>query len=39
MNEINPLLEAFKRTNYQLIGHGKRDIKVLKEALNDSKSH
>jgi threonine aldolase len=35
MNEINPLLEAFKRTNYQLIGHGRRDIETLTEALKD----
>jgi threonine aldolase len=35
MSENNPLLEAFKQTNYQVAGNGKRDIQILKEALKD----
>ncbi|MDP4164907.1 MAG: beta-eliminating lyase-related protein, partial [Bacillota bacterium] len=33
MNNKNPLLEAFKRAEYPLVGHGARDVHVLKEAL------
>ncbi|MFJ8065782.1 threonine aldolase family protein [Psychrobacillus sp. NPDC096426] len=33
MSEPKLLLEAFKETNYQVSGHGKRDIQVLKNAL------
>lgn len=39
MNKNNPLLEALKQTNYQVIGHGKRNIHVLKDALNDYDGH
>jgi threonine aldolase len=35
MNGNNLLLEAFNQTTYQLVGHGKRNIQILKEALND----
>jgi threonine aldolase len=35
MDETNPLLEAFKQTNYQVVGHSNRDIHVLKDAFND----
>ncbi|MFE8701359.1 threonine aldolase family protein [Cytobacillus sp. FJAT-54145] len=28
-----PLLEAFKQTKYQLVGHGNRNLQVLKEAF------
>ncbi|MBO9131040.1 aminotransferase class I/II-fold pyridoxal phosphate-dependent enzyme [Bacillus sp. 165] len=31
----NPLLEAFKQTKYQVVGHGSRNIQVLKEAFQD----
>jgi threonine aldolase len=34
MNGNNPLLEAFNQTAYQVGGHGKRNMKVLKEAFN-----
>lgn len=34
MSEKSPLLEAFKRTDHQLPGHGNRNIQVLKEAMN-----
>lgn len=34
MSEKNAFLESFKRTKYQLVGHGPRDFQVLKEALN-----
>lgn len=34
MNEKSSLLEAFKQTDYQVDGHGKRSIQILKEALN-----
>ncbi|SDO28944.1 L-threonine aldolase [Paenibacillus sp. yr247] len=34
MNKNNPLLEAFNQTNYPIGGNGKRNIQVLKEALN-----
>lgn len=33
MSGTNPLLEAFKQTVFQISGHGKRDVQVLKEAL------
>lgn len=33
MSETNPLLKAFKQTKFQVVGHGKRDIQVLKEVL------
>lgn len=29
------LIEAFKQTTYQLAGHGKRDVQILKKALNE----
>lgn len=35
MKANNPLSEAFYQTAYQLVGHGKRDIQVLKDALKD----
>ncbi|TXK85022.1 low specificity L-threonine aldolase [Paenibacillus sp. N3.4] len=35
MNENNPLLAAYWQTAYPLIGHGKRNIQILKEALKD----
>lgn len=35
MNKINPLLAAFQQTNYALGGHGKRNIQVLKDVLQD----
>jgi threonine aldolase len=35
MTENNSLLAAFHQTTYQLVGHGKRNIQILKEALND----
>ncbi|WP_257349697.1 threonine aldolase family protein [Pseudalkalibacillus decolorationis] len=35
MNGKNELLEAYKQTTYQVAGHGKRDIQVLKEVLNE----
>jgi threonine aldolase len=35
MDGNKSLLEAFTQTAYQLVGHGKRNIQVLKEALND----
>jgi threonine aldolase len=34
MSGNNPLLEAFNQTAYQLGGHSKRNMKVLKEAFN-----
>ncbi len=33
MNETKLLYEVFKQTKYQVSGHGKRDIQVLKNAL------
>lgn len=33
MENKNVLLQAYKQAKYQLTGHGKRDITVLKEAL------
>lgn len=35
MSEQNFLLEAYKKAAYQVPGHGKRDIQVLKQAFND----
>jgi threonine aldolase len=35
MNANNPLLEAFYQTTYPLMGHGKRNVQILKEALKD----
>ncbi|WP_221568410.1 low specificity L-threonine aldolase [Alkalihalobacillus sp. TS-13] len=35
MNETSVLTRAFKQTDYQLAGHGSRNIQVLKEALGD----
>ncbi|NOV00733.1 threonine aldolase family protein [Paenibacillus planticolens] len=35
MTKINPLLTAFHQTKYPLGGHGKRNIQVLLEALQD----
>ncbi|WP_342599958.1 aminotransferase class I/II-fold pyridoxal phosphate-dependent enzyme [Psychrobacillus sp. FSL H8-0483] len=35
MSETNFLLEAFKQTNDQLAGHGKRNVQILKEALQE----
>lgn len=33
MSEKTSLLEAFKQTSYQVAGHGKRNIQILKEAF------
>ncbi|MGM7683367.1 threonine aldolase family protein [Cytobacillus sp. Hm23] len=35
MSEMNPLLEAYNETAYQIGGHSKRDIRVLKESFKD----
>lgn len=35
MKETNSLLEAFKQTSYQVSGHGKRNVQILKEALQE----
>lgn len=35
MNIINPLLAAFQQTSFPVGGHGKRNIQVLKDALQD----
>lgn len=35
MSGNNPLLEAFYQTTYQLVGHGKRNIQILKEPLDE----
>jgi threonine aldolase len=35
MTENNKLLEAFNQTTYQVAGHGKRNIQVLKDALEN----
>jgi threonine aldolase len=35
MNESNPLKEAYNQTKYRLADHGKRDIRVLKEAFQN----
>ena len=35
MNEESQLSEAFKKTKYQVVSHGRRDIQTLKDALND----
>ncbi|WP_144510321.1 low specificity L-threonine aldolase [Bacillus sp. FJAT-22090] len=34
MSETKSLLEAFKKTKYQVSGHGKRNIQVLKNAFD-----
>ncbi|HAQ08295.1 MAG TPA: low specificity L-threonine aldolase [Bacillus bacterium] len=39
MNRTNLLQESYKQTKYQLVGHGKRDIKVLKEAFQNIEDH
>ncbi|WP_199616146.1 threonine aldolase family protein [Paenibacillus alkalitolerans] len=36
MNGNNPLREAFYKTTFQLVGHGKRTIQVLKEPLDET---
>ncbi|QGQ98088.1 low specificity L-threonine aldolase [Paenibacillus psychroresistens] len=36
MSVDNSLLEAYNQTTFPLIGHSKRNIQILKEALNDS---
>ncbi|WP_017381312.1 threonine aldolase family protein [Paenisporosarcina sp. TG-14] len=35
MSEKNLLFEAFKQTKYQVAGHGKREVHILKEALQE----
>jgi threonine aldolase len=35
MSETNQLLEAYKKTTYQVPGNGKRDIETLKRAFKD----
>ena len=35
MNKKNPLLEAFIQTKYQVAGHGKRQIQLLKDAFQE----
>ncbi|WP_391206961.1 threonine aldolase family protein [Psychrobacillus sp. L4] len=35
MSEANPLVEAFINTTYQVAGHGKRNIQILKDALHE----
>ncbi|TCP30206.1 L-threonine aldolase [Scopulibacillus darangshiensis] len=35
MGEKNTLLEAFRQTNYRVVGHGNREIRMLKEALKE----
>ncbi|MFC0274760.1 threonine aldolase family protein [Metabacillus herbersteinensis] len=35
MTNKNHLSEAFKQTKHQIVGHGRRDIQTLKEALKD----
>ncbi|NBI29878.1 threonine aldolase family protein [Chengkuizengella marina] len=35
MSQSNALAEAYKQTNYQLSGHGRRNIQILKESIND----
>jgi threonine aldolase len=34
LKETNRFLEAFQQTKYQLVGHGLRDIQILKDALD-----
>ncbi|MBD0378736.1 threonine aldolase family protein [Paenibacillus sedimenti] len=36
MNGNHSLLEAFNQTTYPLVGHGKRNIQILKDALDDT---
>lgn len=35
MNTVTPLQKAFKETKYQLAGHGKRNVEVLKKAFEN----
>ncbi|MBS4175577.1 beta-eliminating lyase-related protein [Bacillus sp. FJAT-49736] len=35
MSEKNSLLEAFKRTNFQVAGNGKRNVQVMKDLLSE----
>jgi threonine aldolase len=35
MSDQTSLLDAFKQTNYQVNGHGSRNVQVLKEVFND----
>ncbi|MFF2753165.1 threonine aldolase family protein [Psychrobacillus sp. NPDC058041] len=35
MSEASTLLQAFKQTKYQIPGHGKRNIQILKDALQE----
>jgi len=35
VNKTNPLKEAFEQTKYPLASHGKRDIRILKEAFEN----
>ncbi len=39
MKEKNSLLEAYKQSKYQLVGHGPRNGQVLKEAFKDIDGH
>ncbi|WP_019415753.1 low specificity L-threonine aldolase [Paenisporosarcina sp. TG20] len=39
MSKKNPLLEVFKQTDYQVIGHSNRDVHVLKNVLDDYGGH
>jgi threonine aldolase len=39
MAKNNTLLEAFNQTTYQIVGHGSRDIQILKEVLQDIEGH
>jgi threonine aldolase len=35
LKESNPFFEAFQKTKHQVVGHGLRNIQILKEALNE----
>jgi threonine aldolase len=35
MTENNPLLDAFKQTEYKVAGHGRRNVQILKDALEE----
>ena len=39
MTKINNLFESFRQTQYQINGHGKRNIHVLKEAFQEVDDH
>ncbi|WP_226537068.1 threonine aldolase family protein [Fictibacillus halophilus] len=39
MSHDNPILEAFKESEYQIPGHGKRDASVLKKAMDAVDEH